>query len=137
MIKFDVLRSPDFDLLGLHFFNFDQISVGAKNEDFIISDSAIEDLKFLLKIEEKNLLCIPSNTTTPYLINKKSFAGSRFLKKGDILRIGESEICIKDFQASEVDLMDRIASNKKLMDELSSDKKNLIEKVQNDLKKLI
>lgn len=115
MIKLKVLKSPDLEKLVPFSFNFDQIKVGSKKScDIYLKDMAIKKQVLTLKVKDDRVLVTGENSELFYKINGKKISGSKLLRVGDLITIGETQLLLEsakeDWNPITVNFEEKIAS---------------------------
>jgi hypothetical protein len=88
MIHFEILESPDLNVLTSFKFFKNEIYIGRRAEDLSVSDASLKDLHILLEVPEAELLIHPQKDVTHYLLNGKRSTSIRKLKVGDSVTFG-------------------------------------------------
>lgn len=94
MIHFEIIESPDLNVLTSFKFFRNEIYIGRRAEDLSISDLSLKDLHILLEVPEDELLIHPQKDVTHYLINGKRSTSIRKLKVGDSVTFGTTTLKI-------------------------------------------
>lgn len=93
MIEFEILRSPDPELLGRHKFFFPRISLGPQSAHLPLRDPSAA---LVLELAPKGVLL---NTRAAYLFNGKRVLGQKMLVPDDQIELGETTFRLVSFEA--------------------------------------
>lgn len=130
MIHFEVIESPDQNVLsGFKYFQ-NQIYLGRSTGDLWINDNSLLTSHVMLEVIGKELLIHPQRGVEFYLINGKRASNIRKLKVNDKITLGSTLIKVISFEETIRESKKEILNNKlnKLIDENSS-RLNEVEKL--------
>jgi hypothetical protein len=130
MIHFEVIESPDQNVLsGFKYFQ-NQIYLGRSTGDLWINDNSLLTSHVMLEVIGKELLIHPQRGVEFYLINGKRASNIRKLKVNDKITLGSTLIKVISFEETIRESKKEILNNKlnKLIDENSS-RLNVVEKL--------
>ena len=98
MLSFQIIHSEDSELSKDYLNYFDHFKVGSSRQaDIIINDSSLSALHVKLEVKDQSLICISLDSECSFLVNGKKYTGSKVLKIGDQLAIGNTAIKITNF----------------------------------------
>ncbi len=100
MIQFEITQSPDSNAMNLFKFYQNEIYIGRKTGDLLVSDSGLMNSHLMLEVIAEELLVHPQKTVDYYLINGKRATSIRKLKRLDLLQVGQTILKILDFKSS-------------------------------------
>jgi hypothetical protein len=98
MIHFEVIKSPDENVLSEFKYFQNQIYIGRGQGDLWINDSELLKSHIMLEVLHKDLLLHPQKNVPFYLINGKRASAIRKLKKGDQVSLGNTTIKVIAFE---------------------------------------
>ncbi len=98
MIHFEVLQSPDGNVLTSFRYFQNMLYLGRKTGDLVIEDAQLRDSHLLIEVVEDKLLVHPQRDVGFYLLNDKRATTIRKLKVGDRLGLGKTVIKILGFE---------------------------------------
>ncbi len=101
MIEFEIIESPDQNIITTFKFYNNAIYLGSKSKDLSISDLDLKPLHVLLEVPEKELLIHPMRNVDYFLLNNKRSTSIKRIKKNDLIKIGNTIIKITDFEFEE------------------------------------
>lgn len=130
MIHFEVIESPDQNVLSPFKYFQNQIYVGRSTGDLWISDNSLLASHVMMEVIGKELLIHPQKGVEFFLINGKRASNIRKLKVNDKVSFGNTTIKIHAFEETVRDTKKEILNNKlnKLIEENSS-RLNAVEKL--------
>lgn len=95
MILFKIIDSPDLLAIGEYNFNLHHITIGRSHgQTLAINDDSLLKKHLTLKTTESKLII---NCDEDFLINNKRAKGTLNLKIGDVIKVGQSQIQILNF----------------------------------------
>jgi hypothetical protein len=94
MIQFQILKSPDDNVLREYKFHQNLLYIGRTSGDFCIQDPELSRSHIMIEVVEENLLIHPQKNVSHYLINGKRATEIRKIKPGESLTIGGTLIKI-------------------------------------------
>lgn len=112
MIHFEVLKSPDENVLEQFHFYQNQIYIGRTQGDLWINDHQLSSTHLILEVIGNDLLIHPQKEVSFYLINGKRASAVRKLKVNDQVTIGQSVIKILAFLETEKESKKQILNQK-------------------------
>lgn len=98
MIKFQILSSPDLNILAPFEYYKNQIYFGQKADDLRINDSEILTTHLMLEVVASDLIVHPQKGVSFFLINGKRASTIRKIKIGDEITLGKTIIKILSFE---------------------------------------
>lgn len=98
MIHFDIIKSPDENVLTTFKFFQNQIYIGTTNGDLWIDDPEIKSSHAMLEVIQKDLIMHPQKDVEFYLINGKRASTVRKIKINDELTFGKTIIKVIGFE---------------------------------------
>ena len=112
MIYFEVIKSPDENVLAKFNYFQNQIYIGRNHGDLWINDKELFNTHIMLEVIGNDLLVHPQKEVTFYLINGKRASAIRKLKVGDQITIGQTILQISVFAESEKESKKQILNEK-------------------------
>lgn len=112
MIHFEILKSPDENVLEQFHFYQNQIYIGRTHGDLWINDRELKTSHFMLEVIGSDLLFHPQKEVSYYLINGKRSTAIRKLKVNDQVTVGDSVIKILAFSETEKESKKQILNQK-------------------------
>lgn len=98
MIKFEIVKSPDSEVLGVHETYRNEMIIGhCTVSDFPIFDPDISDIHCILCLTPQKLFIKSSDRTGSYLVNGKKYIGQKMIQSKDLIQIGTTDFIIIDF----------------------------------------
>jgi hypothetical protein len=130
MIHFEVIESPDQNVISAFRYFQNQIYLGRSAGDLWITDNSLLPSHAMLEVIGKELLVHPQKGVEFFLINGKRSSNIRKLKANDKVSIGNTTIKILGFEETLRDTKKEILNSKlnKLIEENSS-RLNVVEKL--------
>jgi len=130
MIHFEVIESPDQNVLSSFKYFQNQIYVGRSIGDLWIADNSLLVSHVMLEVIGKELLIHPQKGVEYFLINGKRASNIRKLKVNDKVSFGNTTIKILGFEETARGSKKEILNSKlnKLLEENSS-RLNAVEKL--------
>ena len=135
MIHFEVIESPDQNVLSSFKYFQNQIYLGRSTGDLWIADNTMLVSHAMMEVIGKELLIHPQKGVEFYLINGKRASNIRKLKMNDIISFGNTSIKILGFEETIRESKKDILNKKlnKLIEENSS-RLNAVEKLSKLMK---
>jgi hypothetical protein len=90
MIQFEVLSSPDANVVASFKFVKNEVYLGSKALDLSIDDPALLKNHLLIEIPENELIAHPQKGVEHYLINGKRATAIKKIKINDHIQIGQT-----------------------------------------------
>jgi hypothetical protein len=112
MIHFEVIKSPDENVLAKFNYFQNQIYIGKNHGDLWINDKELFNTHIMLEVIGNDLLVHPQKEVPFYLINGKRASAIRKLKVGDQITIGQTILQISVFAESEKESKKQILNEK-------------------------
>lgn len=130
MIHFEIIESPDQNVLSTFKYFQNQIYLGRSSGDLWVTDNSMLVSHAMLEVIGKELLVHPQKGVDFFLINGKRASNIRKLKANDKLSFGNTTIKILGFEETLRDSKKDILNNKlnKLIEE-NSGRLNVVEKL--------
>lgn len=130
MIHFEILESPDQNVLSTFKYFQNQIYLGRSSGDLWVSDNSLLVSHAMLEVIGKELLVHPQKGVEFFLINGKRASNIRKLKANDKLSFGSTTIRIIGFEETIRISKKEVLNNKlnKLIEENSA-RLNVVEKL--------
>ena len=130
MIHFEIIESPDQNVLSTFKYFQNQIYLGRSSGDLWVTDNSMLVSHAMLEVIGKELLVHPQKGVEFFLINGKRASNIRKLKANDKLSFGNTTIKILGFEETVRDSKKEILNNKlnKLIEE-NSGRLNVVEKL--------
>lgn len=130
MIHFEVIESPDQNVLSSFKYFQNQIYIGRSTGDLWINDNSLLASHAMMEVIGKELLVHPQKGVEFFLINGKRASNIRKLKVNDKVSFGNTTVKILAFEETIRDTKKEILNNKlnKLIEENSS-RLNAVEKL--------
>lgn len=100
MIQFEIVESPDQDVIGDYHLFKNEIYLGTVLTDIIIHDPEMRKSHAFMEVVNDVLLFHPQKDVSFYLLNGKRALTIRKLKASDIIQIGKTKIKIIGFSFS-------------------------------------
>lgn len=100
MIYFEILKSPDENVITPFKFFQNQIYIGKSDGDLWIQDPSLRTSHVMLEVIQKDLIIHPQKEVEFYLINGKRASTVRKLKVNDEITLGKTVIKILNFEES-------------------------------------
>jgi len=101
MIEIEVVSSSDLDVIGPKKYFRNHLVIGKDLGDLLVNDSEIINYHFMLKVVKSKLVAQLNNTLSYFHINGKKSSGTQYLLAGDVIKLGETQIEIKNFEKSQ------------------------------------
>jgi hypothetical protein len=98
MIHFEVIKSPDENVLSEFKYFQNQIYIGRGQGDLWINDNDLLKSHIMLEVLDKDLLLHPQKDVPFYLLNGKRASAIRKLKRGDQISLGSTTIKVITFE---------------------------------------
>ncbi len=98
MIHFEVIKSPDENVLSEFKYFQNQIYIGRGQGDLWINDHDLLKSHIMLEVLDKDLLLHPQKDVPFYLLNGKRASAIRKLKKGDQISFGSTTLKVITFE---------------------------------------
>jgi hypothetical protein len=116
MIKVEIIKTPDSEVLGVKEFFKDKINIGIDRGDIKINDEHLIEYHLALEIFNGQLYPLLNGKLNYFHLNSKKVSGEFPLKLEDQIKIGETEMIIRDFrQESEETYIDTYKEKLKKM----------------------
>lgn len=130
MIHFEIIESPDQNVLSTFKYFQNQIYLGRSSGDLWVTDNSMLVSHAMLEVIGKELLVHPQKGVEFFLINGKRASNIRKLKANDKISFGNTTIKILGFEETVRDSKKEILNNKlnKLIEE-NSGRLNVVEKL--------
>ena len=100
MIQFEIVESPDQDVIGDYHLFKNEIYLGTLLTDIIIHDPEIRKSHAFIEVVDNVLLFHPQKDVPFYLLNGTRALTIRKLKAGDVVQMGKTKIKIIGFSFS-------------------------------------
>lgn len=100
MIEFEILESPDADVVGHYLLFKNEIYLGQTLTDINIKDPLLLSSHAFIEVIEDKLLFHPQKDVGHYLLNGKRTLTIRKLKVSDTIQIGKTQMRIKNFSST-------------------------------------
>ena len=135
MIQFEVIQSPDSNVLASFKFLKNDVYLGSLTGDLVIRDPELSKSHLMLEVVEGDFLVHPQKDVPYYLINGKRSTSIKKIKAQDTISIGSTQIKILAFEWTEAKSKKAILNAKlsKLM-EAGSHRMTVIEKLTKMMK---
>jgi hypothetical protein len=135
MIQFEVIKSPDSNVIASFKFHRNDVYLGSSAGDLVIRDPALSKSHLMLEVVEGEFLVHPQKDVPFYLINGKRATSIRKIKAQDTLTIGGTQLKILAFSWTQA-ISKKAILNEKLNELMSSDSLRLpvIEKLSKMMK---
>ena len=128
MIEFQVIESPDENILSTFKYFQNQIYLGRSNGDLWIQDPALLASHVMLEIIDKDLLIHPQRDVEFYLINGKRASAIRKLKIDNVITIGKTSLKILAFAETQWESKKDLLNQKlNQLIEVNSERLNVVE----------
>ncbi len=101
MIQFEVIQSPDLNVLTSFKFHKNDVYLGSSAGDLVIRDPSLSKSHLMLEVIEGEFLVHPQKDVLFYLINGKRSTSIRKIKIQDTITIGTTQIKILAFSWTE------------------------------------
>lgn len=98
MIEFEIMESPDSDVIGHYLIHKNEIYLGQILTDINIKDPLLLGSHAFMEVLEDKFLFHPQKDIGHYLLNGKRALTIRKLKNYDIIQIGKTKIKIISYQ---------------------------------------
>lgn len=97
MISIKILNSPDENKITSFHFEFDSITIGSRKKcDIYIKDQLIKKLILQLDVKDKSVVIKNNDSDLFYFVNGKKISGSKLIKIGDHIKLGETQFTIEE-----------------------------------------
>lgn len=113
MIHFEILNSPDKNVLNLFKYQQNQIYIGRTTGDLWVDDYELFPSHLMLEVIDKDLIMHPQKGVEFYLLNGKRASTIRKLKLNDQITFGKTVLKIISFQETIIESKKEVL-NKKL-----------------------
>lgn len=128
MIHFEVIKSPDENVLSEFKYYQNQIYIGRGQGDLWINDKELLKSHIMLEVINKDLILHPQKDVPFYLINGKRASAIRKLKRGDKVSLGNTTIKVIEFEETIKESKKQILNEKlNSLIELNSSRLSVIE----------
>jgi hypothetical protein len=97
MIRFEIIKSPDFSVITNFCFLKNELHIGRENGDLLIADPELHAGHIMFEVHGSDLLIHPHREVEYYLINGKRATAIRKLKLNNEVTIGQTVFRILDF----------------------------------------
>lgn len=138
MIEIEFEKSPDSEIVGKYLSYKNNLIFGssAKQCSLIIDDPAIDSQHIALELSSTGLACHNSELGRFFHVNSKKFSGSKNLKAGDIVTIGETTFKIVNFLFQDQESQKLFQENYQKVMQSMPELTGILEKLENELVKL-
>lgn len=113
MINFEIINSPDSNVISEFKYFQNQIYLGRTTGDLWIDDQDLLTSHIMLEVIEKDLLIHPQKSVEFYLLNGKRATAIRKLKPRDEITFGKTKLRVISFEETPKESKKEIL-NKKL-----------------------
>jgi hypothetical protein len=100
MIHFEIIQSPDSNVIMSFQFHKNEVYIGSKSSDLVIADTHLNPKHLLIEIPENHLLVHPQKDVEFYLLNGKRTTSIRRIKAGDMISIGNTVMKIIAYETT-------------------------------------
>ena len=132
MIEFEILDSPDPEVIGKHQFFSSKVEIGNSLSCHLpIEDSQIPSRGIYLISDPKGIR-VKTIPPSVFFVNKKEFFEKRLIQSGDEIKIGETQILIVSYNFETIHTPLEMST---IRDSFSSTKEEglLLESLENEL----
>jgi hypothetical protein len=132
MIQFEILSSPDTDMVGEHLYYQDELQLGYSIGDVLIDDQKIRNHQFIFKVFKDDIFIVSQTTSgTSFLIDDKRVSGSIKIKTNQKILLGDTLIQIGNFLWNEEEKSSqKMMSNLKMLINENSPILNVIDIIE-------
>src|SRR5262245_60027929 len=99
MIQLKFLTSPDEDAIGEGTWHLNSLWLGrSKKTQIMIEDPECSLMHIRLMVDEKGAFCELGPKAPQFHVNGKKIVGRKFLKVGDKIKIGATELVLSKYE---------------------------------------
>ncbi len=97
MIKFEIIESPDLEVLSTFEYFHNLIYIGRTSGNLTIQDPGLLKSHLMLEVVDQEMIVHPQKEVEYYLINGKRATTPRRVKPGEVVSIGSTKIKLISF----------------------------------------
>ena len=98
MIQFEIIKSPDSNIVSKSEFFQNMIYLGRTKGNIIISDPSLLDSHIMIEVVNKDLIIHPQKNVDFYLIDGKRSSSVRKIKTDQVITIGQTSFKVTSFE---------------------------------------
>ncbi len=98
MIKFEIIESPDLEVLSTFEYFHNLIYIGRTTGNLTIQDPALLKSHLMIEVVDQDVIVHPQKEVEFYLINGKRSTTPRKLRAGEIVTIGSTKMKLISFE---------------------------------------
>jgi hypothetical protein len=134
MIKFEIINSPDSEMIGEFEFTRNLITLGGEHDHVWLHDPVVSDTHLTFEVTEKHLNCYLNQDLEFFHVNGKRTKVFKTLKVNDVIKVGHTEIKIIFCSLTQIDSLKETLN--KNMDLIIKDHPKILEVIK-ELKDMI
>jgi hypothetical protein len=101
MIEFEIIKSPDEDIIEKFKFYKNEIILGKKSRDLSIDDKSLRNHHLHLYVQKNDLYVLALEGVDFFLVNGKRSTGTKKIKINDQIHFGETTLSVLNFETTE------------------------------------